>query len=164
MLYPPPNTVASSSRRPDIPIDLALTTPLPDDNDDDFPPPHKILPRVARATSKIAGARRPAADPKGKGKQQATDKAPAKSTKRKASAAAGPVEVKKQKGRVAGAPNYSVEDIDALLDILEAMLPLGAKGWNSAADEFYEWADENERSARTAKSLKLKFEQVFDFR
>jgi hypothetical protein len=68
--------------------------------------------------------------------------------------------VKRQKGRAVGAPNYSVEDIEALLDILEVRLPMGAKGWNSVADEFCEWASENGRSARTAKSLELKYKQV----
>jgi len=43
------------------------------------------------------------------------------------------------------------------------MLPLGAKRWNSAADKFCEWAEENGFLACIEKSLKLKFEQVFDF-
>jgi hypothetical protein len=158
-LYPTPNRVVTHPTK--VPIDPALVTPLPD-NDDDCPPPHKILPIIARATSKITGDRRPAGDPKGKGKQGATSAAPVKSAKKKASMALGPLDVKKQRGRVPGAPNYTTEDIDALLDILEVQLPLGTKGWNSAADEFCEWAEENEHSPRTAKSLKLKFEQVFN--
>jgi hypothetical protein len=72
--------------------------------------------------------------------------------------------VKRQKGRAVGAPNYSVEDIEALLDILEVCLPMGAKGWNSIADEFCEWASENGCSARTAKSLELKYKQVCSFK
>ena len=159
-LYPTPNRVVTHPTK--VPIDPALVTPHPDDDDDDCPPPHKILPTVAHAASKIAGAHRPAGDPKGKGKQQAMSTAPVKSAKRKASTALGPLDVKKQRGRVPGAPNYTTEDINALLNILEAQLPLGAKGWNSVADEFCEWAEENERSPWTVKSLKLKFEQVFN--
>lgn len=63
---------------------------------------------------------------------------------------------------MAGASNYTTEDIDALLDILEVQLPLGAKGWNLVGDEFCEWAEGHGHSPRTVKSLKLKFEQVFN--
>jgi hypothetical protein len=100
-----------------------------------------------------------AADPKGKGKARAVDNPP-KSTKCKSSGAAGPLEPKKQKGHAAGAPNYAVEDIDRLLNTLKVCLPVGAKGWNLAADKFHKWAEENNCSVRTAKSLKLKFKQV----
>jgi hypothetical protein len=107
----------------------------------------------------VAGACHSAADPKGKGKAQAVDNPP-KSTKCKLSGAAGPLEPKKQKECAAGTPNYAVEDIDRLLDILKVRLPVGAKGWNLAANEFCKWAEENSHSARTAKFLKLKFKQV----
>lgn len=134
-------------------------TPLPEDDDDDFPPVNKILLKVAHPASKVAGARRPTADPKGKGKAKAVD-ALSRPTKRKALSTAGPLETKRQKGRATGALNYQEEDINALMDILEVRLPVGAKGWNSVADEFCEWAEENGRSARTAKSLELKYKQV----
>jgi hypothetical protein len=61
---------------------------------------------------------------------------------------------------VTGIANYSPEDLDALLDILEESLPLGGNAWNSASDEFNAWAQENGRPSRTAKSLELKFKQV----
>jgi hypothetical protein len=37
---------------------------------------------------------------------------------------------------------------------------LGGHAWDSAATEFNEWAQENGRPSRTAKSLELKFKQV----
>ena len=67
---------------------------------------------------------------------------------------------KKQSGRAVGVDNYSTEDLDALFDILEECLPLGGHGWNSAADEYNEWAQENGCPSQTAKSLELKFKQV----
>ncbi|EDR07680.1 uncharacterized protein LACBIDRAFT_327577 [Laccaria bicolor S238N-H82] len=38
-------------------------------------------------------------------------------------------------------------------------LPIGGHAWNSAADEFAQWAEENSCPVRTAKSLKAKFKQ-----
>lgn len=56
---------------------------LPEDSDDDFPPAHRILPKVAQPAPKVAGSRRRnVIDAKGKGKQRAD--APAKTSKRKA--------------------------------------------------------------------------------
>lgn len=120
----------------------------------------KILPNLARPAAKVAGARRANVDAKVKGKQ------PAESSKavgkRKAVDSIGP-EGKKPKGRTTGAANYSFEDMEALLEILAVLLPLGGKGWNTAGDEFCSWAEENNRPARTAKSLENKFKQVCFF-
>ena len=67
---------------------------------------------------------------------------------------------KKPHGRSAGAANYSLEDVDALLTILEDSLPLGGKAWEAAAKEHAQWAESHGRPSRTAKSLELKFKQV----
>jgi hypothetical protein len=143
----PPNTHASSSRN--IVIDPMLTTPLPNDDDDDndFPPPHKLLPKIANPASKIAGVHH-------------SDKGKGRAGKRRATGSSGPLDAKKQKGRASGAPNYTLEDVEGLLDILSVNLPLGGRAWNTAADDFYVWAEENGRPARTAKSLEAKFKQV----
>jgi hypothetical protein len=69
--------------------------------------------------------------------------------------------VKKRCGRAAGVVNYSSDDLDALLDILEETLPIGAKAWNAARDHFCAWAVENGRPVRTTKSLEAKYKQVF---
>jgi len=45
-------------------------------------------------------------------------------------------------------------------DILKEHLPLGGHVWNSAADKYNAWAQENGHPSRTAKSLELKFKQV----
>jgi len=134
------------------------------DNHDDFPPPHQILPTVARPSTKVAGARRSLPESKGKGKENAVDQLAAArpgKRKRKAASPLRPANGKKQRGgRVTGIANYSPEDLDALLDILEESLPLGGNAWNSASDEFNAWAQENGRPSRTAKSLELKFKQL----
>lgn len=43
---------------------------------------------------------------------------------------------KAKKDWVAGAANYILKDLDALLEILEEHLPLGGNGWNLAEDKF----------------------------
>ena len=63
-------------------------------------------------------------------------------------------------GCVAGACNYSLEDLNALFNILEVCLPLGGHAWNSAGDEFNSWAKENGYPVCTVKSLEAKFKQV----
>lgn len=110
-------------------------------------------------TVKVAGARRMNPDPKGKGKQADVPAAKGGS-KRKATTSAGPAEIKKAKGRVSGAANYTAEDIYGLLSILSERLPIGGKAWNSCADEYNIWAEEHDRPIRTSKSLEAKYKQV----
>ncbi|EDR02255.1 uncharacterized protein LACBIDRAFT_332618 [Laccaria bicolor S238N-H82] len=152
----PSSTSASSNTLPQI--DPALIS-LPNDGPDDFPPPSRILPRIAHPASKIAGSRRPLTS--AKGKQRAVDPIPvAGSSKRKGSVMrVEEPDTKKRRGRGPGVANYSAEDVDALLDIIEDRLPIGGHAWNSAADEFAQWAEENSRPVRTAKSLEAKFKQ-----
>jgi hypothetical protein len=142
----------------------ALATPLPADDDNDFPPSHKILEKLARLSTKVAGAHRSIPEPKGKGKQNLINPPVVSQSgkgKRKATSPLRPANGEKQHGgRTVGVANYSVEDLDALFDILEERLPLGGHAWNSAADEYNAWAQENGRPSRTAKSLELKFKQV----
>lgn len=124
-------------------------------NNTDFPSAHRIPDTVARRSLKVAGTRHPLSE--GKGKQGTNQSS---NGKRKAASPLGHADKKKQRGRTAGAHNYSPEDLDALFDILEECLPLGGHAWNSAGDEFNTWAQENGRPSRTAKSLELKFKQV----
>lgn len=106
-------------------IDPTLVN-IPEDDPDDFPPPHLILPRVARSVTKTAGSRRP--DIKGKGKVKAGGDFPgARGTKHKAALPSEEPEPKKKRGRMMGISNYSSEDIDSLLDIVEEILPIGGK-------------------------------------
>lgn len=139
-----------------------MSTPLPDDGDEDFPSPHLLLGRMARPASKVAGVRH--SESKSRGKRKAVDP-PVSSglgvRKRKVSAPAHQsADVKKPRGRATGAVNYAPEDLEGLFDILEEQLPLGGRAWNSAADDYNQWAEENGRPVRTAKSLELKFKQV----
>lgn len=135
---------------------------MPADNGDSdgLPPAHKILETVAHRSVKVAGSRRPLSNAKGKEKVVATSSSQSGNGKRRATSPLRHADGKKQRGRAAGACNYSSEDVDAILDILEECLPLGGHAWNSAGDDFNTWAQENGRPSRTAKSLELKFKQV----
>jgi hypothetical protein len=114
------------------------------------------------AAAKVAGRRRPStADPKGKGKAHAVD-APSKALKRKAAQLKDRDAKKPRGGREKGTANYSEDDIDALHDILERILPIGGKAWGNVEEEFASWAELNGRPVRTAKSLEAKFKQVSD--
>ncbi|KAG6808002.1 hypothetical protein H0H92_005725 [Tricholoma furcatifolium] len=137
--------------------------PLPgDDDDDDLPPVDRILWKVAAPASKVGKVRVRSTDPKGKGKQPFD----APVAKRKApSSAIGSEEpemkkTKKRGGRSSGVANYSGDDIDMLLDIVEERLPIGGNSWNSCANEFCDWAKENGRPIRTVKSLEAKYKQL----
>ena len=63
------------------------------------------------------------------------------------------------KGSRSGAPNYSSEDVQQLLDITEKMLPIGANYWAAVAASFNNWADAQIKTKREADSLKLKFDK-----
>jgi hypothetical protein len=142
-------------------LDPALFA-LPEDKDDDFPPSHLILAKVAKPAVKTAGSRHRSSI-NVKGKNKAPTPGPSKGIKRRGPALSSEEpESKKRRGRTAGVVNYSNEDVDALLDIIEENLPTGGKGWNTVGSEFVVWAEENGRPARTAKSLEAKYKQVCD--
>lgn len=141
----------------------ALNTPLPADSDSDFPPPNILVKTIAHPASKTAGSRRPGRTATGdvKGKGRAVSPEPKGKGKRKAvGSQPGPSNTKKQKGRAAGAPNYSQDDIYSLLHILRDDLPLGGKGWNAIGVTYCTEAEAEGRPARTAKSLELKYKQL----
>jgi hypothetical protein len=66
----------------------------------------------------------------------------------------------KRKGRQPGAVNYSDDEIDMLLDLVETHLPIGQEGWNEIEREYAVWAKENERVTRNTKSLENKYKSV----
>ncbi|GAW10473.1 protein [Lentinula edodes] len=128
------------------------SAPLPDDDEDDFPPPSKILSEIARAATKVGGACHSVS--KGKGKAKATpdvDDDDTTSQKRKRGS---------QKGRTSGSSNYTDEDLGILFEILRRNLPLGQRAWSRCADEFNEQAEQQGRPTRLAKSLELKYKQL----
>lgn len=80
--------------------------------------------------------------------------------KRKASAITQPVESTAKRSR-AGRPNWRSEEIDILLDLVEAIRPGGQQGWQGLADEYRDWAGQDaDRTSRTAKQLEDKFKNV----
>ena len=140
-----------------------LATPLLANNDNNFPPVHKILESVAHHSVKVAGAQCPLSESKKKAKQGSINLVVTSQSgkgKRNATSPLRYADGKKQHGCTTGAHNSSFEDLDALFNILKKCLPLGGHAWNFAGDEFNTWAQENGHPSRTAKSLKLKFKQV----
>ncbi|EIW51376.1 uncharacterized protein TRAVEDRAFT_41095 [Trametes versicolor FP-101664 SS1] len=63
-------------------------------------------------------------------------------------------------GRQPGASNYTDEDMDALLDLVEVELPIGQNAWQRITDDFNSWARENGRPPRTQKPLKTKYDTL----
>ena len=100
-----------------------------------------LLETVACHTVKVAGAWRLPSKAKGKEKSATQSGNP----KCRANSPLGHADGKKPCSRASGAQNYSSEDVEALLDILEECLPLGGNAWNSAGDELNTWAQENSR-------------------
>ena len=86
---------------------------------------------------KVAGTQRPLSE--GKGKQSVNQSSNGKHKAASPVRHADGIHVKKQRGRTAGAHNYSSEDLDSLFDILEECLSLGGHAWNSVGDEFSTW-------------------------
>ena len=60
----------------------------------------------------------------------------------------------------AGAPNYSPDDITALLDCVEAEEPLESNHWAVVTKKFALWAAANSRLERDQDSLKNKFDKL----
>ncbi|RXW19011.1 hypothetical protein EST38_g6850 [Candolleomyces aberdarensis] len=159
----------------DVP-DRVLCTPLPPDDNDNFPTPAQALQQTARPATIKAGARRANVAPstvKGKqrannatsqagrqGCQRAQSPLPMPAAKCKATAQAAPADVKKHKGRAPGLPNYSDEDTEALLDILGEYKPISGKGWNEVTADFNAWAVTNNHPEHTTKSLETKYKQL----
>jgi hypothetical protein len=151
------------------------------DDDDDYDTNQPILPSFAQSSvsaipaRKVAGSRRsnvvaPQSKGKGKASTHSDDASSSVLRKRKAlsalpSAVVEPPVKKKagRGGRVSGAPNYSDEDVTALLDACTTCLPLGAKTWLAVEQLFAEWAESHDRPARSAKSLEIKFKQVSSY-
>jgi hypothetical protein len=135
------------------------------DDEDDFPPVSTLLEHAAKPAKKIAGSRRtstviPTAKAKGKARAINNTAPPVNRKRKTPSAPPTASDSSKKCGRQQGAPNYNEGDIDALLDACESCLLVGAKSWNVVEATFVQWANDNDRPARSSKSLKLKFKQV----
>lgn len=73
---------------------------------------------------------------------------------------AGSHEGGRGQGRTRGSANYRPREIEVLLDLAEAELPVGSKGWNTVGVKFREWAAITEYPSRTDRSLEVKYKQV----
>lgn len=67
---------------------------------------------------------------------------------------------KSKRGKRSGAPNYTDEDMSALLDIVEKIEPIGSNEWAAVSSKFEEYTDENDRPKRDIDSLRMKFDRL----
>jgi len=65
-----------------------------------------------------------------------------------------------KQGHPCGAGNYSVDNISALLDKVEAEFPLGKCRWQTIHKSYTHWAHTNICQEHTIKSIETKFKQV----
>lgn len=124
---------AGAMRNPprSIPIDPALDVPGPSRAQSTSA---QSRPSGGVLTEKVAGARR-------KGK-----------------VAVGVASIRR--GTPAGSVNFSPEDVELLLMMVEEHLPLGQLGWQKVVKDYNEYAVGEGRPQRAVDSLKHKFTQV----
>lgn len=67
---------------------------------------------------------------------------------------------KKTKGRKVGAKKWCEEETTRLLDTVEAVLPVGPKGWGEITKRFNSMANRDDMPERAQKSLELRFKKV----
>ncbi|KAJ6453365.1 hypothetical protein C8R45DRAFT_633831 [Mycena sanguinolenta] len=139
----PANTV------PDRLIDPRLR-PLPEDNDSDFDPPAVAKLRGLKPATKVASVRQK--DKRGKKRARSSDCDDSDDS----DVAPAP----KHRGRPKGSTNFNGRDVNKLLDLAEALLPLAGNGWKKLTKDHNTWADKHDRPLRDAKSLEAKFKQL----
>lgn len=127
---------------------------LPDSDDSDLSDGPTISHAIGATPAQVAGGSRQKSKSKDKGKERAE----ANPRKRKAADDEDPKSSKR--GRPHGAGNYSQEDLKALLDRTQTVLPLGQRGWAKVHRRFTRWARKNGRPERALKSLETKYKQV----
>ncbi|KAI5991705.1 hypothetical protein F5J12DRAFT_727258, partial [Pisolithus orientalis] len=59
-----------------------------------------------------------------------------------------------------GAGNYTMSDMNMLLDCIEEELPLGQQGWQVVATKFNKWASKNGYPDCKVSSLETKYKQL----
>ncbi|KAI0567428.1 hypothetical protein FGB62_2g512 [Gracilaria domingensis] len=67
---------------------------------------------------------------------------------------------KKKKGRTTNTWNYSLHDINVLLDIVEEHEPTGMNGWALVNREYNRYAAENHKARRAPDALKKKYHKL----
>lgn len=142
-------STASSSHAPTttpFPIDPALLSLPNDEDDDDLIDPAAIAKSIGlKPALKVGGARQ-----KGKGKKR--DRSPEFD--------ASVDEAPRKRGRPKGSPNWKQDEVDKLLDCVEARLPIGSKGWKEVAEKYLKWAQRAKRTERDQKALEAKYRKV----
>jgi len=122
------------------------------------PPPPKLLPEVPAKKAKAATTPKAAA-----AAAAAAQAAPPPEPDHKAAAApaadgtppAAPAP--KKKGRTVGAGNYTLEDLQFLVGILEEVPPIGSPSWEDIAQRFNTLAKAAGRPVRDADALHKKY-------
>lgn len=59
-----------------------------------------------------------------------------------------------------GAPNYSSENVNVLLNIVEDLEPIGANNWVAVLSKFKDYTKENSRSKRDIDFPRMKFDRL----
>lgn len=164
-----PPSAARSSQKTHSPLGLARVLPLLSAHDAAVGAP---LPSrtgaVPRHESFIITAPAGAVSPSGPGVAQSSACAAPTASQTRADAfrpAEAPTLRRHERSTVgargrAGVPNYSADDVGALLDIVEAHEPLGSNEWAGVAAEFRQWAAAHGRMCRDVDSLKKKFDKL----
>ncbi|KAI0560360.1 hypothetical protein FGB62_115g013 [Gracilaria domingensis] len=67
---------------------------------------------------------------------------------------------KKKKRRTANAMNYTIGDVNVLLDIIEEQEPTGMNGWALVHRDYNRYAYQNERPRRQSEVLKKKYDKL----
>ena len=67
----------------------------------------------------------------------------------------------KRRGRRHGAMNYTTDEVNTFLDLIDKELPVGGKGWAVVGARFRDTAQTNGFPQRSDQSLKVKFGQVW---
>jgi hypothetical protein len=129
--------------QPDIPVEPA-PIPLPCDEDqNDASVSVPVASGSHRPATKVAGSRWKTKEPINKENKKADETT--KSSKC---------------GRPSSAANFSNHDIWALLNAVEAELPLGERGWKAIQAVYNKYAQECGHALQSLKSLETKYKQV----
>ena len=112
--------------------------------EDQEPPPSKTAGKGKHTTASKSAIKKPKARPVKKIKVA------------EATTPAGTV----NQGRKAGASNYSSEELEFLLVLVEENLPIGASAWGRISTLYNTWAKSNGFSCQDTKLLQKHYEPV----
>jgi len=69
--------------------------------------------------------------------------------------------LKKRGGRAKDQSNYSSNDVEKLLELVESILPATESQWEKVGESFQNWCSVSKRPYRPLSSLKSKYDSIF---